>query len=93
MARVTNAKLRELVRSIRYSVTLHAAEELEDDNLTIADLETLILSGSIVERQRDRNSAETKYCVRGVTLAGDEAECVVKIGPTGRLLVITVYLD
>ena len=93
MARLSIARVRNLVRSLNYVVSLHAAEELEDDNLTILDLETIVLSGAIVERQRDRHTGETKYVVRGATLAGEEAECVVKIGPNGRLFVITVYLD
>ena len=29
-------------------------------NLTILDLENVVLSGQIVERQRDRNTRETK---------------------------------
>ena len=90
---MTITKLRDLVRGLVYSVSVHAAEELEDDNLTILDLETIILSGAIVERQRDRATGEVKYVVRGITLAGEDAECVVKIGPTGRFVVITVYRD
>ena len=93
MPRLTLARLRALVRSLDYSVSTHAAEELEDDNLTILDLESILLGGEIVERQRDRATRETKCVVRGVTLDGNEAECVVKLGPTGRLFVITVYLD
>jgi len=44
------ARIRALVRSLNYVVSLHAAEELEDDNLTILDLENIILAGSITER-------------------------------------------
>jgi hypothetical protein len=71
----------------------HAADELDDDGLTIDDLEAIILSGDIVERQRDRANGEAKFVIRGSTLAGEDAECVVKISPSGRLHVITVYLD
>jgi hypothetical protein len=35
---------------------VHAAEELEDDNLTILDLENIILTGRIIARQRDSQS-------------------------------------
>jgi hypothetical protein len=73
-------------------VSLHAAEELEDENLTIFDLENVILTGWIVERQRDRETSETKAVIRGRTLDGREAEAVVKGGPTGTLYIITVYL-
>ena len=67
-------------------------EELDDDNLTIFDLETIILTGKITARQRDRKTREVKCVVSGVTLAGAPAETVVKLGPTGKLVVITVYL-
>jgi hypothetical protein len=71
---------------------LHAAEELDDDNLTILHLESIILTGEIAERQRDRRTRDSKSIVRGATLAGEEAEAVVKVGPRGRLVVLTVYL-
>ena len=93
MARITIAKLRELIRTLAYSASLHAVEELDDDGLTVLDLESIILSGTIVERQRDRANGDTKYLVRGSTLAEQQAECVVKLGPSGRLYIITVYLD
>jgi hypothetical protein len=93
MARLTIARIRSLIRSLDYVVTTHAAEELDDDGLTIFDLEAVLLSGDIVERQKDRATGETKAVVRGVTVGGLGAECVVKIGPTGRLVVITIYLD
>jgi Domain of unknown function (DUF4258) len=93
MARVTAQRLREFVRNLDYTVSTHAADELEDDGLTILDLEEIILSGEIVERQRDRATSEAKFVIRGDTVGGDEAECVVKIGPSGRLHVITVYRD
>ena len=70
---------------------VRAADELEDDQLSIYDLEAVILSGAIVELQRDQATGETKYVIRGRTTEGAEAECVVKIGTTGRLIVITVY--
>ena len=68
-----------------------AAEELEDDNLTILDFENIILTGAIVERQRDRQTREVKYIVRGNTLSSVLTEAVVKIAPDGNLFVITVY--
>ena len=86
------ARIRDLVRSLNYVVSLHAAEELEDDNLTILDLENIILTGRIVERQKDRQTRETKVVIRGRTLDDREAETVVKVGPAGALYVITVYL-
>ena len=72
-------------------MSIHAAEELDDDDLTIFDLENIILTGAIVERQRDRQTCEVKYIVRGQTLSDIPAEAVVKISPGGTLFVITDY--
>jgi hypothetical protein len=73
-------------------VSIHAAEGLDDDNLTILDLENIILTGQIIQRQRDRETREVKCVIRGFTLDGLEAETIVKLGATGRLVVISVYL-
>jgi hypothetical protein len=69
----TIARIRDLVRSLNYVVSLHAAEELEDDNLTILDLENIILTGQIVQRQRDAKTREVKNVIRRSTLGGLEA--------------------
>lgn len=92
MAQVTIIRLRHLIRTLNYVVSAHAADELEDDNLSILDLENIVLTGQVVERQRDRATRETKYVVQGVTIEGTPAEVAVKIGHGGRLVVITVYL-
>jgi hypothetical protein len=93
VAQATINRLRNLIRSLNYAVSIHAAEELEDDNLTILDFENIILTGAIVERQRDRQTREVKYIVRGATLSGVPAETVVKIAPDGNLFALTVYCD
>jgi hypothetical protein len=93
VAQATINRLRNLIRSLNYAVSIHAAEELEDDNLTILDFENLILTGAIVERQRDRQTREVKYIVRGTTLSAIPAETVVKIAPDGNLFALTVYCD
>jgi hypothetical protein len=91
--KLTITRFRALIRSLTYVVSIHAAEGLDDDNLTILDLENIILTGQIIERQRDRQTREVKCVIRGFTLDGLEAETIVKLGPTGRLVVITVYLS
>lgn len=93
MPRLTINLLRDLVRSLAYVVSIHAVEELEDDNLSILDLENIVLGGKIIERQRDTSTREVKCVIRGSTLQGIPAEAVVKLGPTGKLYFITVYVD
>ena len=93
MTQVTIAHLRHLIRTLSYVVSTHAADELEDDNLSILDLESIVLTGQIVERQRDRATREVKYVIQGVTLAGDAGEVVAKVGQGAKLFIITVYIS
>lgn len=84
-------RMRELVRALRYVMTLHAEDEMAADGLNIFDIESAILTGSIVERQRDRTPDEWKYLVNGETIDGASVTVVVKFGPTGTLVFITVF--
>ena len=86
-------RFRDLIRGNRYVVTVHGAEEMEADGLTIYDVEHCILTGKIVERQRDRTIGEWKYVVQGSTLQGERAVVVATIGPTRKLVIVTVYLE
>ena len=51
-------RIRNLIRDRRYVVTVHALDEIDDDGLTIFDVERVILTGEITERQRDSKSRE-----------------------------------
>jgi hypothetical protein len=85
-------QMREKIRTRQYVMTLHAEEEMIEDNLSIFDVERVILTGGIVERQKDRVTAERKYLVEGDTLAGNLAMVVAKLSVTSKLVIITVYL-
>lgn len=86
-------RMRELIRARRYIMLLHAEDEIEADGLTIYDVESTVLTGQITERQKDRLSKEWKYLVSGQSLAGDAVTVVVKVGPTGKLVFITVFRE
>ena len=58
-------RFRDRIRSLDYVVTLHAEEEMDEDGLSVFDLESAVLTGEIVERQRDRGTREWKYVVNG----------------------------
>ncbi|OHB76525.1 MAG: hypothetical protein A2Z25_03050 [Planctomycetes bacterium RBG_16_55_9] len=88
--RVLN-RMRRFVVQRRYVVTAHACDEMAADDLAIWDVESAILTGKIVEKQRDRTTSENKYRLRGKTLDASEVEVLVKFGVTGKLVVITVY--
>jgi hypothetical protein len=85
------ARMRSKVRTRNYVMTLHAEEEMNADEYTIYDVERGILTGTILERQRDASTSERKYCVAGRAVAGEPIELVAKFGPTGSLVIITVY--
>lgn len=65
---------------------------MDDDSLSILDVEQSIFTGEILERQKDRNTGEFKYRIRGSTLEGDSVEVVVKLGLIDKVVIITVYL-
>ena len=60
--------MRERIRTRQYVMTFHAEEEMTDDNLSIFDVERVVLTGKIVERQKDQNTKEWKYIVEGETI-------------------------
>ncbi|HGY11323.1 MAG TPA: DUF4258 domain-containing protein [Desulfobacterales bacterium] len=82
--------MREKIRTRRYVMTIHAEEEMDDDGLTIFDIEHCLLTGEITE---SRKTGERKYLVRGKSLSGNETAVVTKLGITGTLAIITVYLE
>ena len=84
-------KMREKIRSRDYIVTYHARKEMNSDNYTIFDVERGILTGEILERQKDRSTAEWKYLIRGKTVYNDDIELICKLSLTGKLAIITVY--
>ena len=84
--------MREKIRTRQYVMTLHAEEEMNEDRLTIYDVERTILTGKIVERQKDKVTREWKYRVKGKAVEGNAVEVIAKISPTGKLVLITVYL-
>ena len=85
-------RMRQKISSRQYVMTLHAEEEMSEDGLTIYDIEQGFLTGEILERQRDRVTAESKYCIRGTTVDGGEVEIIAKLSPTGKVVIITVYV-
>jgi hypothetical protein len=66
--------LRARVREQAYVITIHADQAMADDDLLPMDVESVILSGGIVERQIDRETGERKYRIAGSTMEGESAE-------------------
>lgn len=87
------SQLRERVRTRQYVMTVHAEDEMDEDGLTIFDVESVILSGKIIERQKDQNTGEWKYLVKGESLAGESIVTVARISPTGKLAFVNVFRE
>jgi hypothetical protein len=77
-------RMREKVRMRQYVMTLHAEEEMEEDGYSIFDVESGILSGEIFERQKEYETVEWKYLLKGQAVAGDAIVVVAKLSPTGN---------
>ncbi len=86
-------QMREKIRTRQYVMTLHAEEEMDEDGMTIFDVESIVLSGNIVERQKDSSTGEWKYLVRGETLSESAAIVVTKLSPAGKLVFVTVFCE
>jgi uncharacterized protein DUF4258 len=85
-------RMRKKVRARQYVMTLHAEDEMNDDGLSIYDVESGILTGEIIERQKEA-TGEWKYLVSGKTMIEDDIIVVGKLSLTGKLVIITVYSE
>ena len=85
-------RMREKIRTRQYIMSIHAEEEMDDEELSIFDVERCILSGKIVERQKDFETGEWKYLIQGRSIEGLEMIVVTKLSVTNKLVFITVYL-
>lgn len=83
--------IRGKIRGKQYLMSYHARKEMLEDDLSLDDVELAILTGRILERQRDRATAEWKYRLQGEATDERMVEVVAKFTPTGKLVVITVY--
>ena len=86
-------QIREKIRTRQYVMTIHAEEEMDEDGLTIFDVESIVLSGSIAERQKDTSTGEWKHLIKDETLSGSPAIVVTKMSPTGKLIFVTVFRE
>ncbi len=85
------ARIRALVKQGDYVLSIHAENELANDDLDERDLEAAILNGAIVRRERDP-IGRPKYVIAGPTLGRRELTAVVQLFQSRRLVVIiTAY--
>lgn len=84
-------QIQAFIRQGAYVLSAHVENELEDDGFTDQDLETALLNGAIVRRERD-NIGRSKYVIEGTALDGRGFTAVVQPFQIRQLVVIvTAY--
>ena len=84
-------RMRGLVRRRRYVMTTHADEEADEDGLSVLDIESVFLTGAVVERQRVVTLASgstwsaARRLIRVTPLWSQSSGC------GGSLYILTVY--
>ena len=79
------------MREGRFTVSVHGTAEMDEDDLSMQDVENAVLTGVIGESQVDSKTRERKYVIRGNACLGERIEVVVKFSASGYVLVITAY--
>jgi hypothetical protein len=87
-------RMRELVCLGLYVITAHADEEADADDFSVFDVESAILTGTIVERQKEGETGEWKYVISGESVDGRQMSVVAKFGASVQMLyILTVYAE
>ncbi|MFH0940089.1 MAG: DUF4258 domain-containing protein [Planctomycetota bacterium] len=86
------ARIRQAVQEQKYRVSGHANEEISEDGLESHDVESIIMSGTIVKRFT-HDVRGTRYEIAGHTVVGRHARIVCRFLISGVLLIITAYLS
>lgn len=84
-------RFRQAIRDEAYVIRRHALVEMAADDFSILDLESCVLTGIIVERQRDRRTGERKYVIEGLSLDGLGVTVVAKWIAASRMGILTVF--
>ncbi len=84
-------RIRHKILLRNYDLTLHAIEEMAEDDLDVLDIEQAVLTGQVVRRSI-RDARGVKYTVEGLATDGERVVGIVGRFHAGdRFLVITVY--
>jgi hypothetical protein len=82
--------MRQAIREQRYRISSHANEEMSEDGLVAADVESIVLTGEIAQRFT-HDPRGTRYEVLGDATDGRRAYVVCRFLPSTALLIITAY--
>ena len=71
-------------------MSVHASDEMAEDNLDILDVEQALLSGELIRTEKD-DPRGTKYVIEGLATDGETSVGVVGRFQGERYLIITIY--
>jgi len=91
MSRRAIEKIRDVIRTGDYDMSYHAVRGMAEDKLGIFDVESAVLRGKIIKREKD-DPRGIKYVIKGVgTDRSTPIGVVGRFKETGVFLIITVY--
>lgn len=82
-------RIRKSVNDRQVELSDHALEEMDDDDLSLADVRTVLLHGALHITQED-DPRGTRYIVRG-GVNDEDVDVVCRFLSSGILWIITVY--
>jgi hypothetical protein len=89
--RMGTKRIRRAAREGRCEFTLHALEEMDEDDLAETEVLDVLLRGRLGARQ-SRDARGVRFVVRGRSSASDaRVEIVCRFLPGGTLRIITAY--
>ena len=84
-------RIRRAIREGRYEFTVHALEEMDEDDLDELDVRFAILHGDVSSELTD-DPRGIRFVVRGTSQSEErEMEVICRFLPSGLLRIITVY--
>ena len=84
-------RIRGAVRRGKYEFTLHALEEMDEDDLSESDVQSVLLRGHVKAQLVD-DPRGVRFVVRGTPQGSDiEIDVVCRFLPSGLSRIITVY--
>jgi hypothetical protein len=84
-------RIREKIRLHEYDMTIHAMEEMAEDDPDATDIELTVLGGKFIRIEKSEPRG-TKYLVEGLAADGETPLGVLgRFTTTERFLIVTVY--
>jgi hypothetical protein len=84
-------QIQAAIRNATYDMTVHAMEEMAEDDLDLTAVEMSILTGKLIRRER-HDIRGTRYTVQGTGTDGlITVKTIGRFTEFGRYLIITVY--